>query len=176
MYVRAQSFRRRACCLNSGFYLFRFMQAGQPIVFVADDNAAILQGLERALSAKGYQVRTAEDGTRVMDLLRAGSPEPDLLLLDVMMPELGGLEVLRAMRADARWAQIPVMLITAAVDDSLAETALQDGAVDFLPKPFRLDELLGRVGAQLQRRRGSGAVDSLSPFRSVLDLPIQVTD
>lgn len=141
------------------------MPAASPTVFVADDNAAILQGLERALTAKGYQVRTAEDGTAMMRLLRDGTSPPDLLLLDVMMPNLGGLEVLRAMRADTRWARIPVVLITAAVDDSLAETALRDGAVDFLPKPFRLDELLGRVGARLA-----------AGTRSNVDLPLPAAD
>lgn len=147
-----------------GFRLIDPMSVGNPTVFVADDNTAILQGLERALLAKGYQVRTAEDGTGVMELLQAGDPEPDLLLLDVMMPELGGLDVLRAMRADDRWARIPVMLITAAVDDSLAETARRDGAVDFLPKPFRLHELLGRVGAQLQNRQNATATGVAAPL------------
>lgn len=129
------------------------MDSSSPIVFVADDNVAILQGLERALSARGYRVRTAEDGEAVMALLRDSGEEPDLLLLDVMMPRLGGLEVLRAVRADARWCDVPVVLITATRDESLAAMARAVGVVDLLPKPFRLDELLLRVGAHLKRRR-----------------------
>src|SRR5688500_12662687 len=64
-------------------------------VFVADDNPSILQGLDRALKVTGYHVRTAVSGRAVLDLLESADTLPDLLLLDVMMPEMSGLEVLR---------------------------------------------------------------------------------
>lgn len=122
-------------------------------VFVADDNPSILQGLDRALKVTGYHVRTAVSGRGVLDLLEAADTLPDLLLLDVMMPEMSGLEVLRALRMDTRWVDIPVVLITATNDGALPVSALRDGAVDFLTKPFRLDELLARVENHVRRNR-----------------------
>jgi two-component system cell cycle response regulator len=122
-------------------------------VFVADDNPSILQGLERALKVTGYHVRTAMSGRAALELLEDADPLPDLLLLDVMMPEMSGLEVLRALRMDPRWVEIPVVLITATNDGALPVSALRDGAVDFLTKPFRLDELLARVDSHVRRNR-----------------------
>lgn len=122
-------------------------------IFVADDNPALLQGLDRALSSSGYSVQTAIDGSTLLAMLEDSSASPDLLLLDVMMPGMSGLEVLKKVRADARWADLPIMLITAASDDTLPVSALQSGAADFLTKPFRLGELLARVDSHVQRSR-----------------------
>lgn len=122
-------------------------------VIVADDNPAILKGLESALAASGYSVVTAEDGRAVMDLLDGGGVRPDLLVLDVMMPRLDGLEVLRAVRSAPDLADLPVMLITATADETLPTRAIGDGAVDFLAKPFRVGELLARVDAHVERHR-----------------------
>ena len=122
-------------------------------VFVADDNASILHGLERALRASGYTVHTATDGSAVMRLLEEAPQPPDLVLLDVMMPEMSGLDVLRRLRTEPRWADVPVVLITATNDGALPVSALRDGAVDFLTKPFRLDELLARVQSHVLRNR-----------------------
>jgi two-component system cell cycle response regulator len=122
-------------------------------VFVADDNASILHGLERALRASGYAVHTATNGHAIMRLLEEASQPPDLVLLDVMMPEMSGLDVLRRLRTEPRWADVPVVLITATNDGALPVSALRDGAVDFLTKPFRLDELLARVQSHVLRNR-----------------------
>ncbi len=127
------------------------MSDASATVFVADDNPSILQGLDRALRANGYEVRTAASGTAILRLLEEAPRAPDLLLLDVMMPEMTGLEVLRAIRQDVRWSDVPVVLITATNDGALPVSALRDGAVDFLTKPFRLDELLARVDAHVRR-------------------------
>jgi two-component system, cell cycle response regulator len=127
------------------------MSHSSATVYVADDNPSILQGLERALKVTGYEVRTAASGRAVLDLLAGAPAPPDLLLLDVMMPEMTGLEVLRTLRQDPRWVDIPVVLITATNDGALPVSALRDGAVDFLTKPFRLDELLARVANHVRR-------------------------
>jgi two-component system cell cycle response regulator len=129
------------------------MNESPATVFVADDNPSILQGLDRALKVTGYRVRTAESGRGVLTLLEEADELPDLLLLDVMMPEMSGLEVLRTLRMDPRWVDIPVVLITATNDGALPVSALRDGAVDFLTKPFRLDELLARVENHVRRNR-----------------------
>jgi two-component system, cell cycle response regulator len=122
-------------------------------VFVADDNPAILMGIERALNNSGYQVRTARTGGEIVRLLHEAAQEPDLVLLDVMMPEMTGIEVLHAIRAEARWRDVPVVLITANNDGDLPVSALRDGAVDFLAKPFRLDELIARVASHVRRHQ-----------------------
>lgn len=122
-------------------------------IFVAEDNPILLQGLGRALTSHGYSVSTAADGEAMLHLLRTQPRLPDLLLLDVMMPGLSGLEVLRTVKDDVRLSAIPVILITAGTDESLAETALECGAADVLIKPFRLTELLGRIDAQVERHR-----------------------
>src|SRR5690606_20633601 len=76
-------------------------------VFIAEDNPILLQGLGRALSANGYAVETAESGPAVLDLLSSTETPPDLLLLDVMMPGMSGMEVLRALHAHPRWSALP---------------------------------------------------------------------
>lgn len=121
-----------------------------PVIFVAEDNPILLQGLGRALTANGYHVRTAEDGAAVMSLLAESATAPDLLLLDVMMPGMSGLEVLKTVRGDARWRAVPVVLITAATDEALPASAMREGAVDVMIKPFRLGDLLERVARQVQ--------------------------
>lgn len=120
-------------------------------LFVADDNPVLLQGLERALVTSGYAVQTAESGLALLRLLEQATEPPDLLLLDIMMPEMSGFDVLQHLRSDARWADLPVVLITAATDQQFPVSALRNGAVDFLTKPFRLAELLARVEAHVKR-------------------------
>lgn len=129
------------------------MSEAPATVFVADDNPSILLGLDRALTARGYEVKTASSGGAVLRLLDEHPHTPDLVLLDVMMPELSGIDVLRTLRRDDRWAEVPVVLITATNDGALPVSALRDGAVDFLTKPFRLDELLARVDSHVTRNR-----------------------
>jgi two-component system, cell cycle response regulator len=140
------------------------MSRSSATIFIADDNPILLQGLDRALSGNGYQVRTAETGSALLRLLESAETRPDLLLLDVMMPEMSGIEVLSTLHEDERWSEIPVILVTAATDEQLPVSALQLGAVDFLTKPFRLGELLARVDAhvgryrELRRARGEAAL------------------
>lgn len=122
-------------------------------VFIAEDNPILLQGLGRALSANGYSVSTAEDGPAVLHLLSSAETPPDLLLLDVMMPGMTGFEVLQAVHTEPRWSDLPVMLITAATDEYLPTSAMQNGAVDVLIKPFRLSELLDRIDGHIRRYR-----------------------
>jgi DNA-binding response OmpR family regulator len=113
-------------------------------VYIAEDNPILLQGLERALTANGFHVHTSADGSGILELLHTG-PLPDILLLDVMMPGMSGIEVLDAVRADPRTAALPVMLITAAAEEVVPGAMLNGREVDVLMKPFRLNELLTRI-------------------------------
>jgi DNA-binding response OmpR family regulator len=131
---------------------------GSATIFIADDNPILLQGLDRALTSSGYAVETAGDGEAVLDLLTRASLLPDLLLLDVMMPKLSGLDVLKRLQEDARWSGVPVMLVTAATDEALPAQALEGGAVDVLIKPFRLHELLERIERHVRPRSAAGPI------------------
>lgn len=118
-------------------------------IFIAEDNPILLHGLDRALSASGYAVATASTGEDLLQMLESEERCPDLVLLDVMMPGLNGLEVLRTLQARPNWKGLPVVLITAATDESLRTTARQAGAADLLVKPFRLRERLERIEAHV---------------------------
>jgi len=122
-------------------------------IFIAEDNPILLQGLDRALSANGYQVETAASGEAVLDLLNQTETPPDLLLLDIMMPGLSGFDVLRTVQAHPGGKDLPVVLITAATDDSVQAAAAAGGAADLLIKPFRLGELLERIETHVSRVR-----------------------
>lgn len=116
-------------------------------IFVADDDPVLLRGLDVALSGRGYEVRTAPDGPALLSMME--TQRPDLLLLDIMMPGMSGLEVLRRIRSDNRWAGLPVMMVTA-VPESVAD--LGPDTPDVVAKPFRLQDLLERI----ERRLGAG--------------------
>jgi two-component system response regulator MprA len=118
-------------------------------VLVVDDDPKILSLLRRGLTFEGYQVSTAEDGLGALTAAR--DEPPDLVVLDVMMPGLDGLEVCRRLRAGAE--DVPILMLTArdTVPDRVA--GLDAGADDYLVKPFAFDELLARVRALLRRSR-----------------------
>ena len=125
-------------------------------IFIAEDNPILLQGLDRALSANGYEVATAPSGEAMLEMLERSESCPDLLLLDVMMPGLSGFDVLRTVQADPRRRSVPVVMITAATDEALRASAQQQGAADLLIKPFRLGELLERIELHVSRTRELG--------------------
>ena len=113
----------------------------------------LLQGLDRALTASGYRVETASSGEDALELLERSEIDPDLLLLDVMMPGLSGFDVLRTVRAHPEREHVPVVMITAATDRSVREAARRQGATDLLIKPFHLGELLERIDRHVSSAR-----------------------
>ena len=118
-------------------------------VLVVDDDPNLLRMLRRGLAFAGYSVRAAEDGRAALRL--ALSEEPDVMVLDLMLPDLDGLEVARRLRAGG--SDVPILMLTAR--DQLADkvAGFASGADDYLPKPFAFEELLARVGALLRRHR-----------------------
>jgi two-component system, OmpR family, response regulator MprA len=116
-------------------------------VLVVDDEPAVRDALDRALRAEGYRVSTAGDGRAALD--RVAEDHPDLVVLDVLMPLMDGLEACRALRAAGD--RTPILVLTAR--DSVADRVegLDAGADDYLVKPFALDELLARIRALLRR-------------------------
>lgn len=118
-------------------------------VLVVDDEASLAELLSMALRMEGWEIRTAADGRSAVNLAREF--KPDVVVLDVMLPDFDGLEVLRRLRADK--PELPVLLLTAkdAVEDRIA--GLTAGGDDYVTKPFSLEELALRVRALLRRAR-----------------------
>ena len=116
-------------------------------VLVAEDDRAVRDSIERALSFEGYQVTTASDGSEALDGVKL--TEPDAIVLDVMMPRLDGLEVCRELRA--RGDRTPILILTAKHSVADRVSGLDAGADDYLVKPFALEELLARLRALLRR-------------------------
>ncbi|HUF25781.1 MAG TPA: diguanylate cyclase [Gemmatimonadaceae bacterium] len=125
-------------------------------ILVADDDVAMLSLLSWLLKEQGYQVATAAGGAELIRQLEKSAP--DLLLLDIMMPEMDGVQVLRRMKDDERWRDVPVMMISALPPEDAAVRTLGLGAVDFIRKPFRVRELLARIEAQFRSREALRSV------------------
>jgi DNA-binding response OmpR family regulator len=113
-------------------------------LLVADDSETVLLMLQRRLEMEGYEVVTATDGVEALDRLReAGSNEPDVILLDAMMPNKSGTEVLEELRESG--SKIPVLMISAHLDAQEPDRMRSLGATDCIPKPFEWDDLIGRI-------------------------------
>ena len=121
-------------------------------VILAEDDRAVREAVVRALELEGYKVTAVNDGGAALDAVAAG--EPDLLLLDVMMPFVDGLTVCRRLRAQRN--RLPILILTARTEVSDRVSGLDAGADDYLPKPFAVDELLARVRALLRRTTSDG--------------------
>lgn len=120
-------------------------------VLVVDDDRDIRDLVTFKLEQAGYEVRQAEDGLQALDAVREWGP--DLVVLDVMMPGLSGIDVTRELRADPATAATPVILLTAKAQEADVETGFVTGADDYVVKPFSPRELVSRVQAVLARAR-----------------------
>jgi DNA-binding response OmpR family regulator len=122
-------------------------------VLLAEDDTSISEPLSRALRREGYEVDITADGPTTLD--RALGDSVDLILLDIGLPELDGLEVCRRVRAGGY--TVPVLILTARADEVDTVVGLDAGADDYVTKPFRLAELLARVRALLRRGTAEGS-------------------
>ncbi len=152
-------------------------------VLVVEDDLAIVKGLETNLRYEGFEVLTAADGERGLEL--AVDKTPDLVLLDVMMPEMNGFELLRELRR--RQIETPVIMLTAKGEEMDKVRGLDLGADDYVTKPFALQELLARVHAVLRRKRrfekqldrvafGRVELDFTSRTAAVAGRPVEMTE
>jgi CheY-like chemotaxis protein len=113
-------------------------------LLVADDSDTVLLMLQRRLEMEGYEVVTASDGFEALERLReAGTKEPDVILLDAMMPNMSGTEVLQQLRESG--STIPVLMISAHLDPQHPDRFRALGAVDCIPKPFEWEDLIGKI-------------------------------
>ena len=127
-------------------------------IWIVEDDAVILEGLTYSLTQEGYQVFTSGTVRDALVLLEQNTPF-DFCLLDVMLPDGTGFEICRAIRARS---QVPILFLTACSDEVNTVMALEQGADDYIAKPFHLRELLARMKAILRRTQGaSGQTPSL---------------
>ena len=149
-------------------------------VLVVEDDAAIADVLRRTLRQEGHEVRSAEDGVEALEL--AESFVPDLVILDLGLPKLDGVEVCRRLRAES---DAPILILTARTDTDDRVEGLDSGADDYLVKPFERQELLARMRALMRRRppRGTASLavadlrlnpDTREVYRG--DRPVELTN
>jgi two-component system, OmpR family, KDP operon response regulator KdpE len=131
-------------------------------ILVVDDEPQITRILRRSLAAHDFEVRTADDGETAMEAFKEF--HPDLVITDLQMPEMGGLELCRTIRAIS---QVPIIVLSVKGEEATKVAALDAGADDYVSKPFGMDELLARVRAALRRApadQGEGMRIELGDF------------
>ena len=126
-------------------------------VLVVEDEEAFVEALTVGLKREGFRVQVARDGAEALDVFDA--VKPDLVLLDVMLPKVSGIDVCRELR---RRSQVPIIMVTAKGGEIDTVVGLEVGADDYVTKPYRLRELVARMRAVLRRRAAEGSTTTLS--------------
>lgn len=139
-------------------------------ILVVEDDRNLLDTLKYNLRKEGYDVVTAGDGEMALEVAR--KEKPDLLILDIMLPRLNGFEVCRILRKEMT---LPILMLTAKVDETDKIVGLEIGADDYMTKPFSMRELMARVRAMLRRTKMTGPLTSekISPMKTG-DLEVDV--
>jgi two-component system, OmpR family, phosphate regulon response regulator PhoB len=140
----------------------------KPLVLVVEDEAALATMLRYNLEKQGFRVEEATDGQEA--LIRIAEMQPDLVLLDWMLPQMSGLEVCRQIRRRSATRDLPVIMVTARTDDQDAVRGLNTGADDYIAKPFSMDALLARIRALLRRSNALPVKGQLTFHDITMDL------
>lgn len=143
-------------------------------ILIVDDDEHIRRSLSDLLKIDGHQVTQARDGEQALQ--EVAKDPPDLLLLDVMMPGMNGLEVCRLLKADERTRLIPIVMVTAMQDSATKLKALESGADDFLGKPFNRVELRARVRSLLRLKRYTDELESVESVLFSLARSVEAKD
>ena len=120
-------------------------------ILVTEDELSISKMLEFRLHSLGHEILLATDGVQALELI--DSDRPDLVLLDVMMPVMGGIQVLRKLKEDKQTSDIPVIILSAKGQEKDIVTGLEHGAFDYSTKPFSFPELIARIDRALASTR-----------------------
>ncbi len=141
-------------------------------VLVVEDDRNLLEVLRYNLAKEGFEVLTASDGAQGLETARSNSP--DLIILDVMLPKLDGYEVCRILRKETN---VPILMLTARIEETDRVVGLEVGADDYLTKPFSMRELMARIRAMLRRvdmmrSEATAAMEPASPPLKLADLEI----
>jgi two-component system sensor histidine kinase/response regulator len=135
-------------------------------LLVVDDQESNIQVVGAALGKLGFEIFPATSGAQAFQ--RLAVRRPDLILLDLLMPEMDGFEVCRRIRENANWAEIPIIFLSSADDKSLIVRALESGGVDYITKPFNHAELVTRVRTHLALKRARDELEQLAEDRDEL--------
>ena len=141
----------------------------QPRILVVDDEPQLTRVLRTGLKTHGYDVRVAADGVSALETF--GDWHPDLVVTDLAMPNMGGLELCQRLR---EISQLPIIVLSVRGEEKTKVEALDAGADDYMTKPFGMDELLARVRAQLRRAQTSHATDVPAAFLEEGDFRIDL--
>src|SRR5438552_192903 len=134
-------------------------------ILVVEDDPDIAELVQRYLSKAGFTTDRAASGREALELI--GTKAPDLLILDLMLPHLDGLEICRRVRAHEKTAHIPIIMLTARADESERIVGLELGADDYLAKPFSPNELVARVRALLRRANRHASAAKTLAYQSI---------
>lgn len=143
-------------------------QDGPAKVLLADDNLQNCELLDAYLAGEDYEISMAHDGQETLDAVEKS--DPDLILLDIMMPKMSGYEVCQKLKANEKTSKIPVLMVTALRDSGDIEKAVDAGADDFLTKPVHRIELVTRVRSLLKVRFLENERDRLLAYLEEVDL------
>ena len=133
------------------------MTAHESTILVVEDEDSFIEALTVGLTREGFRVQVARDGAEALDVFDA--VRPDLVLLDVMLPKVSGIDVCRELR---RRSTVPIIMVTARGSEIDTVVGLEVGADDYVTKPYRLRELVARMRAVLRRRAGDAATQTVS--------------
>ncbi|MCK5568902.1 MAG: response regulator [Spirochaetes bacterium] len=134
----------------------------EAFVLIVDDNPLNLQVLGNTLRKNGYKLAAAKSGPEALDFLQ--KKLPDLILLDIMMPEMDGYEVCKKLKEDENTKKIPVIFLTARTDTDSIVRGFEAGGVDYVVKPFNPAELLARVKTQIKLKQAFDEIRTLKGF------------
>ncbi|MBO0333676.1 phosphate regulon transcriptional regulator PhoB [Sneathiella sp. CAU 1612] len=137
-------------------------------ILVVEDEPAMVELLRYNLESEGFQVASAHDGEEAM--LAIEEEQPDMLLLDWMLPKVSGIEICRRLRRDQKYSNLPVIMITARGEEADRVRGLDVGADDYVSKPFSPAELMARIRAVLRRRNPDVGSEQLNVADVVVDL------
>ena len=144
------------------------MSLSDPKILVVEDEPNQVELIEFNLNSQGYEVVVARDGEEALNL--AEEENPDLILLDWMLPKVSGIEVCRQLRRSKMTREIPIVILTARSEESDKIRGLDIGAYDYITKPYSIKELLARVRAAMRRPSASVISDQLNVGKIVVDL------
>lgn len=132
----------------------------QPYILIVDDDPDILEGILTILETRPYRLATARDGKKCVDMI--AEEAPDLLILDLLMPRMDGWGVIRELRSEPRYAQIPIMILTTVIEDASRrryelETGMGMDVQDYVQKPAKPADLIARVENLMSARAAAGS-------------------
>ena len=142
--------------------------AAEPVVLVVEDDPSQREVLAYNIRAEGYNVVTAENGDEALISIR--DEQPDLVVLDWMLPNVSGIEVCRQIKKDAGLAKTPVIMLSARSEENDRVRGLETGADDYIVKPYSVAELLARIRTQLRRTRPAAMGEKLEYDDIIMDI------